>query len=358
VTGANGSGKSNLYRALRLIRHVVDGRLAEALAAEGGMPSIQWAGPSDVRAQTQRGLRVQGTASKGPTRVCFGFATETLAYEIRLGLPTPTSSLFALDPEVKEEFVWHWPKRRPANTFLHRDGPLVTVAERDGSKARLGFTVPPYRSVLPELGEPHRFPEVFALRESVRRWRFYDGFRVDAESPIRQPRTAVRTEVLADDGRDLPAALQTILEIGDGAALHEAVSDAFPGSRVEIDGDGQARLSLSLATEGLLRPLAASELSDGTLRYLCLLAALSSPRPPELLVLNEPEASLHPDLMRPLARLIAGAARVSQVWVITHSNALVEHLERAAQVDAIELQRAYGETRIAGQGVLDEPVWP
>ena len=59
---------------------------------------------------------------------------------------------------------------------------------------------------------------------------------------------------------------------------------------------------------GILRPLEARELSDGTLRYLCLIAALLSPRPATLLALNEPEMSLHPELMQPLAELIVLAS--------------------------------------------------
>jgi predicted ATPase len=207
------------------------------------------------------------------------------------------------------------------------------------------------------LSEPQRFPEVFALRERLRNWRFYDGFRTDADSPLRQPRVSVQTGALAHDGRDLAAALQTIVEIGDADALHAAVDDAFPGSRIAILGD-DARLEAGLQVDGLLRELRAAELSDGTLRYLCLLAALLSPRPPELLVLNEPEQSLHPDLLRPLARQIAQASRHTQLWVISHAPTLVAAIEDAAGIVATELAREHGETRIVGQGMLDEPVWP
>jgi len=358
VTGANGSGKSNLYRALRLLAQAADGRLAEALALEGGIPSVQWAGPSNIRQQAKRGGPIQGTAKAPPLRVSFGFAADDVAYEIALGLPTPSSSRFAFDPEIKTETVWQKPPRRPSNTWLEREAMHVRAREAGGSWSRLQFAPAANRSVLAELGEPERFPELFALRERLRGWRFYDGFRTDAESPLRQPRISVQTGVLSHDGRDLAAALQTILEIGDAPALHAAIEDAFPGSTLEILDAGDVRLQAGLAVEGLLRPLRAAELSDGTLRYLCLLAALMSPRPPELLVLNEPEQSLHPDLLRPLARQIAAAAKRSQVWVISHARALVDALEDIGDVPAIELEREYGETRIRGQRLLDEPAWP
>src|SRR5262245_21489297 len=88
VTGANGSGKSNLYRALRLLPHAASGSLAEALALEGGIPSVQWAGPADARAQARRGLATHGTVRSEPLRIRFGFAADDCAYEIALGLPT------------------------------------------------------------------------------------------------------------------------------------------------------------------------------------------------------------------------------------------------------------------------------
>ncbi|MDF3289635.1 AAA family ATPase [Streptomyces silvisoli] len=112
----------------------------------------------------------------------------------------------------------------------------------------------------------------------------------------------------------------------------------------------------------MLRPLRAAELSDGTLRYLLLVAALLTPRPPELLVLNEPETSLHPELLPPLAHLITMAAAHSQVIVVSHSQPLTHAVQRLAVDDApevttIQLVKEHGQTRIVGQGPLDEPAW-
>lgn len=362
VTGANGSGKSNLYRALRLLQEAAQGRLAEAIAAEGGIPSLQWAGPADTRSQQKRGVAIQGTHGKAPLRIGFGFAADDVAYRLELGLPAGGNpvvvrSRFRLDPEVKAEHIWQAPPQRRGNTWLEREGAATLLRDAAGEWQRLSIGVDAARSVLSELSEPQRFPEVFALRERLRRWRFYDGFRTDPASPLRQPRVSVQTGALAADGHDVAAALQTIIEIGDEDALQTAVDDAFPGSRLVVLGE-DARLEVGLAVEGLLRPLRAAELSDGTLRYLCLLAALMSPRPPELLVLNEPEQSLHPDLLRPLARQIVEAARRGQVWVISHAPKLVAAIEDAANIVAIELQRECGETRVVGQGLLDEPAWP
>lgn len=89
----------------------------------------------------------------------------------------------------------------------------------------------------------------------------------------------------------------------------------------------------------------ARELSDGTMRYLYLLAALFSPRPPSLIVLNEPESSLHPDLILPLGQMIADAALRSQVVVVTHSDPLAQYLHiQGARLFPIFLDK--GETKV------------
>ena len=120
----------------------------------------------------------------------------------------------------------------------------------------------------------------------------------------------------------------------------------------------------------MLRPLRAAELSDGTLRFLLWGAALLSPQAPPLMVLNEPETSLHPSLVRPLAELIRTAASQSQVVVVTHSRSLLEFLDTVPVVETaqsgtpagdaaleIELYKEWGETRITGQDLLTTPRW-
>jgi predicted ATPase len=90
------------------------------------------------------------------------------------------------------------------------------------------------------------------------------------------------------------------------------------------------------------------------LRYLCLLAALLSPQPPTVLALNEPETSLHPDLLEPLAKLIEQASKHSQMWITTHSLSLAKAIERSSGQKRIRLHKVEGETRIIGQNSLSE----
>jgi predicted ATPase len=208
--------------------------------------------------------------------------------------------------------------------------------------------------VLAEYAHPSALPELASVRDRLRDWRFYDGFRVDADAPARRPRVGTRTPVLSDDGGDLAAVVQTIVEAGFDD-LPRAVAEAFDGAEVSVAvHDGL--FELQLHQRGMLRPLRAAELSDGTLRFLLWGAALLSPTPPSLMVLNEPETSLHPDLVAPLAAMIRTAAAGTQVVVVTHSRTMREHLDTEDSSE-IELYKEWGETRVTDQTMLTAPPW-
>lgn len=356
VTGANGSGKSNLYRALRLLAETAQGGVVPALAREGGLRSTLWAGPEHVTRRMRSGeVPVQGGPRQESVSLRMGFAGDEFGYAIDLGLPIPSRSVFALDPEIKREVIWSGPFLRGANALVDRHGPMVRV--RDGRSWRVvAEHLNAFESVFGQIADPERAPEVLTLRETIRGWRFYDHFRSDAESPARLPQLGTRTPVLSHDGRDLAAAWQTIREIGDPVALDAAVTDAFPGAAVDVV-ESEGRFALQFTQHGLLRPLSAAELSDGTLRYLLWIAALHTPRPPPLMVLNEPETSLHPDLLPALARLIAHASQRSQVWVVSHASRLIAALEEDPHCNAVRLEKQLSQTGIVGQGMLDVPAW-
>ena len=121
----------------------------------------------------------------------------------------------------------------------------------------------------------------------------------------------------------------------------------FQVQQVSVTAD-RGWFEVEMQQHGLLRPLKAAELSDGTLRYLLWVAALLTPRPPGLLVLNEPETSLHPDLLPALGRLIVQAAERSQVLVVSHAPVLVDALQQAPECHSITLEKEFGQTSLAG----------
>jgi predicted ATPase len=351
ITGGNGSGKSNVYRALRLLAETAQGQVIPALAREGGLGSTLWAGPERPSDLSERpGMRTESVNLK------LGFASEDYGYCIDLGLPQNGGSAFSGDPEIKRECIWNGAFLRPAALLADRKGALARARQGKNEWMAMNEHLASFDSMLAQCADPRNAPEMLLLRERMRAWRFYDHFRSDAQAPARVPQIGTRTPVLSNDGADLAAALETIREIGDDQALRHAVDDAFPGCSVGIEVT-KAGFSLKMRQPGLLRPLGAAELSDGTLRYLLWIAALLSPRPPAFLVLNEPESSLHPDLLPALARLIAQASSRSQVLVVSHATRLIAALEQEAECHSMTLEKQHGATRVAGLHTLDVPPW-
>ena len=352
VTGANGSGKSSLYRALRLLSDVAQGRIIASLAAEGGLSSTLWAGPEKFSLGMKRGnVPVQGTRRSQPISLKLGFSSDDYGYAIDLGLPPPSGSRFAHDPEIKVEAVWVGELLGNTNLLAERRGRYTRLrAEKTGTWRESHDRLSSFDSMMTHCADMIDGLELLVLRERMRQWRFYDNLRTDRDAPARRPQIGTFTPVLAGDGADVGAALQTISEIGDRRELADAVADAFDGAALDIND----RFEVEMHQHGLLRPLNVTELSDGTLRYILLIAALLSPRPPELMILNEPETSLHPDLVEPLARLLKKAAAKCQIILVTHSVRLVEAVSQEAATRPFVLEKELGETIVRDN---EAPAW-
>jgi predicted ATPase len=360
ITGANGSGKSSVYRSLRLLADAALNSVVASLAQEGGLPSTFWAGPETIA----RGVR-QGTYAVEPLKkrkaasLKLGFGGDVFGYSIDLGYPPPPppATLFELDPHVKRECIWQGPVYRKASALVDRRNNFVWLATtRDEEPVMLSQHLADTDSMLASVADPQRAPEMLAVREAVRGWRFYDHFRTDSGSPARAAQVGTFSPVLHHDGSNLAAALQTILEIRPDEALTTTIEDAFPGSQLSVEVQN-GRFEVLLRQHGLLRPLSAAELSDGTLRYLLWAAALLTPRPPELMVLNEPETSLHPDLLPALSRLILAAAKSTQIIVVSHAPLLMKELKTSHLCTHLHLEKDFGETKLEGSTLFNKPKW-
>jgi predicted ATPase len=360
ITGANGSGKSSVYRSLRLLADVAQNAVVASLAREGGLPSTFWAGPETIARSVRQGTHaVEGLAKRKTASLKLGFGGDSYGYSIDLGYPPgpPPATMFELDPRVKRECIWHGPVYRKASALVDRRNNFVWLSTtQDEEPVMLTQHLSDTDSMLASVADPQRAPEMLAVREAVRGWRFYDHFRTDSDSPARIAQIGTFTPVLHHDGSNLAAALQTIMEIRSDDALATTLEDAFPKSRLYVE-DRNGRFELQLQQHGLLRPLSAAELSDGTLRYLLWTAALLTPRPPELMVLNEPETSLHPDLLPALARLILAAASQTQIVVVSHAQALIETLTVAPPCTRLHLEKEFGETVLGGATLFNKPKW-
>lgn len=339
--GANGVGKTNLYRALQLIQAAASGTLARDLAAEGGMESAHWAGVrrAGKPAQIRLGVELSPPGGAG-----------AFTYDVTLGFPFPTAAAFAHEPQIKTETAGFRGSGRPIG-LLERTGPRLAVRDEEGQRADIEADLMASETALSRLEDPSRYPDLSLIRQTLLDWRFYHDLRTDQDSPLRRPSLAVASPTLGSDGSNLAAVFATLAHIrGDTAELDRAIADAFPGARLEVPPPGR------LASFGLVFPeypkrvFEAGELSDGTLRYLGLMGALLAYRPPAFVALNEPESSLHPDLMAPLARLVARASQRTQIWLVTHSERLAAALADDVGVVVRTVAKRGGETVVEGLG--------
>src|ERR1700728_3922141 len=360
ITGANGSGKSSVYRSLRLLADAAQNAVVASLAREGGLTSTFWAGPETIARSVRQGqYDVEPLAKRKASSLKLGFGGDTYGYSIDLGYPPPPppATMFELDPRVKRECIWHGPVYRKASALVDRRNNFVWLSTtRDEEPVMLTQHLADTDSMLASIADPERAPEMLAIREAVRGWRFYDHFRTDAASPARASQIGTFSPVLDHEGSNLAAALETVIELRSEGALATTLEDAFPGSRLYV-GNQNGRFEVQLQQHGLLRPLSAAELSDGTLRYLLWTTAVLTPRPPELMVLNEPETSLHPELLPALARLILAAAAHTQIIVVSHAEALIKELAAAPMCARLHLVKAFGETTLDGSTLFNAPKW-
>jgi predicted ATPase len=342
--GANGVGKTNLYRALELLRSAAANTLARDLSREGGLVSAMWAGPRG-RSDTARIRLAVGLSAEPENRPSKGL----YRYEVEVGFPpAAASAAFQAEPQIKTEAISYVGRTRTVR-LIDRRGPSVMARAENGRPTQIDIDLLDSETVLGRLEDPSRYPELDVLRRTLLQWRFYHGLRTDAASPLRQPCAAVATPTLGSDGSDLAAVFATLVHIRqDANDLDRVIDSAFPGAKLIVPPpDRVASFGMSFP-EFPQRVFDAQELSDGTLRFLALAGALLAYRLPPFIALNEPEASLHPDLMEPLAQLVVRAAERTQLWLVTHSNRLADAIVAAGRGQVRTVRKQAGATQIEG----------
>lgn len=339
LTGGNGVGKTNLYRALEMLHLAAIGDLAMAIAREGGLGAVLWAGERGVTDKPRLALEVGLVADDGE-------GTTLPRYGVEVGFgDSRYEAVFAEEPQIKSETLI-LPGRRPV-TLLQRDRSALWYRDDSGARRQMDDPLLASETALSALRGT--LPEVDMVRHLLASWRFYHGFRTDPQSPLRRPALAITAPMLDSDGGNLGAVLATLKHIrGDTTDLDAAIDQAFPGARLEIPVPEKFASFAMIFPDMPKRAFGAAELSDGTLQFLALLGALLAYRLPPFIALNEPEASLHPDLLPALARAISRAAARTQVWVVTHSTMLAKAIAEETGTQPRQVIRRNGSTWLEG----------
>ena len=359
LIGPNGSGKSNLLEAISLFQAAPRG-IMEPISRRGGVREWLWKGPEAPDSMT---VDVEisflpGPMSRAPStifreRTFLGSEVRSMA-DIPLG-GTLRHCLTLADrdgksavaeeqvepletrPETHDETAYYRPPKdekvaAALNAAVHEISKSGSVpgdpfpAFFHGRKGALEFagSYKPDESLLSFFASPG-FPALWYLKELYGGIRLYRNWSFGPNARLRQPCSAhVRSDFLDEGSENLPLVLshlhgahrQKLLE-----ALHK-LFDGIVDVRCPVTG-GTVGLFLEEAGN---RSIPATLLSDGTLRYLCLLAILLHPEPPPLICIEEPELGLHPDLLPTLSDLMQEASERTQLIVTTHSDVLVDAL--------------------------------
>jgi len=319
VIGPNGSGKSNLIEAIELL-HATPTGLAAAIREGGGVREWLWKGESGSESAIII-VRVEGSGSVPDLGYNLSFVASGHRAEVI------NEAIVPLDRHTPDQSAFLYIRIKGEHSVLKALDARGETFEKSIEWEALSLD----ESVLSQRKDPEAYPELtwlgqqFAKIQTFREWNF------GRYMALRQPQPAdLPTDILLPDSRNLGLLLNQ-LEYADASVefnrlltrflpRYERFSTRILGGTVQF----------YLHESGLKAPVPATRLSDGTLRFMAMLALLLSPSPPPLLCIEEPELGLHPDAIGLLAEVLVDAAARTQLIVTTHSDALVSGLTEHA----------------------------
>ena len=319
LIGPNGSGKSNLIEAVELLASLPRD-FAAAIRVGGGPSDWLWKGTP------QGPAKIDAVLDGGPTG-------RPLRYRIELA--PLQSRLEVIDEAIEDEPAPARPAKSDAHFYyrLQRGEPVITRVSTDGRRYQHAASVRRDQSILSQRKDPDLYPEVTWVGEALGSFRTFREWSFGRYVALRQAqRTDLPEDKLLPDNRNLALVLNQV-EHDSAGRLNELVRRFFPRSERLSTRVLGGTVQFYLHESGFSAPIPATRLSDGTLRFIALLASLLATNPPPLLCIEEPELGLHPDVLALLGELLVEASERTQLIVTTHSDALVSALTN--HVDAV-----------------------
>jgi len=328
LIGPNAAGKSNLIEALSLLRATPVSTTASNMDLRGivrvggGVHEWVWKGKKSntTLAEVMRSNRGMLKVASVDVVVKYPKGNQPLRHLLTF----PDGQGFRLEDERIENETPSPGKRDVYFYYRFQNGqPVVNTVGYSG-RMLAPETVNTELSILAQRRDPEQYPEISYLADAYEKIRIYREWAFGRNTVFREPQKAdMRSDRLDEDFSNLGLFLSRLRKtpkakaaILDGLKdLYEGVSDFEP----VVEG-GTVQVFFS---EGDFS-VPATRLSDGTLRYLCLLAILCDPEPPPLICIEEPELGLHPDILPKLADLLVEASQRTQLIVTTHSDILVD----------------------------------
>ena len=334
LIGPNASGKSNLIQALSLLASTPHD-LQEAIRKGGGIHEWLWKGAGQL-----------GTASLTAT-VENPEGSLLLRYLLSF---TETGTSFDLQDEAVEDHRCESGDDESPFYYRYNDGQPVLTTSPEGQTSRSTRRVRRLnrkQSILSQRNDPDIYPELTYLGDQFDLITFYREWDLGPSTLPRQPQdTDLPQETLLEDASNLALVMDHLSSI---PGIKQQILDKFQVFNSSINDIGTRisgqRVQLYFQEEGLRHSVPATRLSDGTLRYLCLLVVLCHPEPPPVICLEEPELGLHPDIIPEVAGLLVEASSRTQLFVTTHSDILVNALSNTPEA-VIVCEKLDGATQL------------
>ena len=322
LIGPNGSGKSNIIEVIELVRSTATD-FAAAIRDGGGAAEWFWKGE-----RSKKVARIE--IETGDSTTCLRTPNDGRALRYCLEFGTDNTRVEVLDEAIEETspfpghddpyFYYRFQRGRPAINTRNRSG---TGTTREIKRQDLD----PDQSVLAQIRDPELYPELtwlgrqFGQIQMLRDWTFgrYTAPRQTQPADLPEDR-------LLPDCRNLALILNSIEHNQAPVELTKLLKRFFPRFEHMSTKVSGGRIQFYLHEAGFSAPVPATRLSDGTIRFVALLATLLTPSPPPLICVDEPELGLHPDALSLVADLMVRASERTQLIVATHSDALVSAL--------------------------------
>ena len=323
LIGPNGSGKSNLIEALSLLS-ATPRDLQEPIRAGGGVSDWLWKGRGDAPTATMEVTCEFVILGRG--------LDPTLSYQLSFSEKSFLgygSRFWPVGEMVDTTGPPYHPKRESKSLYRCIGGEAEVVVEGENSARKLGdHEINVDQSILSQLKDSRSYPELSYLSKVFSNIRFYRGWDVSQSGPVRLPqRTDAWQEYLLDDGSNLALVLNNLLNRPPvKAQILERMRDFYPSFSDIVVSIIGGTVQVFFHERGLQHPIPATRLSDGSMRYLCLLAVLCNPDQKGIVCIEEPELGLHPDIIPQVAKLLVEASSRCQLFVTTHSDMLVDSL--------------------------------
>ena len=331
LIGPNASGKSNLIDAVGILQSTPND-INTPFRQGGGIGEWLWKGEKNSNNIPTATIEAIVDYPEETIPLLYKISFTMVGQKIEI-VGEYVENELELDPNYEDVyFLYRYENGNPVlnirNVSAEGTG---TYTNRSPRHLRRG-EINPSQSVLSQKQDKDFYPELAYLNNQFSNIRIYREWNLGRYTPPRKPQPSdLPNDFLEEDASNLANVLHELNFQGFKPLLLEQLQKFY-----EAVGDITTKLEGStiqtfLRDKKFNRPIPATRLSDGTLRYLCLLTLLCHPSPPPLICIEEPELGLHPDILSTVAELLIAASKRTQIIVTTHSDALVSGLSEVPE---------------------------